>query len=142
MSPWYSGSSQPLYLALICEDPSLHRFQIMLEPDLSTASLHFISTSETNPPDFDNLCFEDYMICEDILVSCGFYDNQDDPYQYQCGEYKGLKSTRFAVISHGGPGAKIILPGIGNEYRLFSCPVSGRFVLLDSSNSVVVLDIF
>ena len=142
MSSWYFGSSQPLYFDMICQGSKLHRFQIILKPDLSTASLHFVNTSELIPHDFEYVFFEDYRICEDTLVSCWFYDDHDDPVQHQCGVYTGLTSTRFAVISHDGPATKMLLPGIGHEYRLFWCPASGRFVLLDSSDSVVVLDFF
>ena len=114
----------------------------MLEPDLSTASLHVINTSELTPHEFDHAFFDDYRICEDTLVSC--WINLDLLPPYQCGVYT---SARFPnTISHGGPAVKMLLPDIGHEYRPFSCPVSGRFVLLvrdDSNNSgAVVLDFF
>ena len=142
MSSWYFGSSHPLYFDMLCQDLKLHRFQIKLKPDLSTASLHFINTSELNSQDFEYVLCEDYRICEDTFVSCWIYDVYDGPDQYQCGIYTGLTSTRFTIVSHDGPEAKMLLPDIGYEYRLFSCPASGRFVLLDSSNSAVVLDFF
>ena len=139
ISSWYSGS---LYFDILCQDSKLHRFQIMLKPDLSTASLHVVNTSELTPHDFGYIFFEDYRICEDTLVSCWvYYDDahQNDP----CGIYTGLTSARFSnVISHGGPAAKILLPDIGHDYCLFSCPASGRFVRLDSSDVVAVLDFF
>jgi hypothetical protein len=146
ISSWYFGSPHPLYFDMLCQDSRLHRFQVMLKPDLSTASLHVINIYELSPHDFNYVTFEDYRICEDTLVSCWIFD--DDllrPYHWQCGVYTGLTSARFAnIISQGGPAAKMLLPDVGHNYRPFSCPASGRFVLLvrdsDNTSSVVVLD--
>ena len=142
ISSWYFGSSQPLYFDMLCQDSKLHRFQVLLQPDLSAASLHVMNISEQTH-DFKYVSFEDYRICEDTLVSCWFH-NDDDSDQYQCGVYTGLTRTRFVVTSRDGRrhAATMLIPGIAHEYHLFSCPVSGRFVLLNSSNSVVVLDFF
>ena len=110
----------------------------MLKPDLRTASLHFInSTSEFG---YFNYIYEDYRICDDTLVSCWFYDDYDDE-PYQCGVYMGLTFNRFHVITQlesydEGPRRR------PNEYHVFSCPASGKFVLLNDRNSVVVLDFF
>ena len=115
----------------------------MLEPDLSTASLHVISASEVTPHNFIYTFFEDYRICEDTLVSCWIRDDPARPEQYQCGVYTGLTSARFSnFISHGGPAAKMLLPDIEYEYVHYLCPASGRYVRMDSSSSVVVFDFF
>ena len=144
ISSWYFGSSQPLYFDALCLDSKLYRFQIFLKPDLSAASLHVINASELTLHDFNYVIFQDYRICEDTLVSCWIY-NDLRPNEYQCGVYTGSMFPCFAnCISHGGPATKMLLPDldIGCKYELFSCPVSGRFVRLDSNNSVVVLDFF
>ena len=141
MSSWYF-TSHPLYFDMLCQDSKLHRFQIMLKPDLSTASLHAIKTSELGPHDFDYVTFQHYRICEDTLVSSWFYENELRD-RYQCGVYTGLTSARFAnVISQGGPAAKMLLPDNRCKCLLYLCPVSGRFVLLYDHNSVAVLDLF
>ena len=140
ISSWYFGSSQPLYFNFVCQDSKLQRFQILLQPDLSAASLHDINVSEQTH-DINYVVFRDYMICEDTLVSCWTYS--DDWDQFGCGAYMGLMSPPFANgISHSGPAAKMLLPGI--EYiSIFSlCPASGRIVHLDNNNSVAVLDFF
>ena len=146
ISSWYFGSSQPLYFDTLCPGSKLNRFQIILKPDLSTASLHVINTFELTPHDFNYVSFQDYRICEDTLVSCwSYYDGGWGGPPSQCGVYTGLTSARFAdVISHGGPAAKMLLPEIGSSKYLshFLCPASGRFVLLDSSDTVAVLDLF
>ena len=149
MSSWYFGSSHPLYFDMLCQDSKLQMFQIMLKPDLSTASLRVINTSELTgyeTYDFDDEFFMDYMICDDALVSCWFHDYQDLPLdEYRWGVYTRLTSARLVnAISHGRPAAKILLPEIGHENRLYFCPASGRFVFLirDGSNSVVVYDFF
>ena len=139
ISSWYFVSSQPLYFDMLCRNSELHRFQIMLKPDLSTASLRVINSYYVTPDDFNYVSFESYRICEDTLVSCFASDGGDR----QCGVYTRLTSAPFAnVISHGGPAAKMLFPDIGHEYRLLSCPASGRFVRLDTNNSVTVLDFF
>jgi hypothetical protein len=110
----------------------------MLKPDLSTASLHFINTFEPSPHDLRNVIFDDYNICEDAVVSLWLRDSP-----FQSGVYTGLTSARFAnIISQGGPAAKMLLPDIGHVYRPYPCPASGRFVLLDASDSVTVYDFF
>jgi hypothetical protein len=114
----------------------------MLKPDLSAASLHAINTSELIPHDIlDYVTFHRYMICEDAFVSCWIYEGPVGvrPHKYHVGVYTELTSARSA--NFGGLVAKI-LPDIGHECHLFSCPASGRFVRLNRNNSVVVLDFF
>ena len=147
ISSWYFGSSQPLYFDMLCQDFKLHRFQILLQPDLSAASLHVINISEQTPHDFNYVVFNDYRICEDSLVSCWtcFDSEQDEEDEFHpgCGVYT---SPPFANgISHGSPAAKIVLlPDVEFEFKsvLFLCPASGRIVYLDNNNSVAVLDFF
>ena len=88
ISSWYFNSSHLLYFDILCRDSKLQRFQIMLNPDLSGASLHLINASELTPHDFDYVFFHDYRIWEDTLVSCWVYEDHQD--QYQCGVYTGL----------------------------------------------------
>ena len=142
--PWYFGFSHHFYFDLLSDDSDVskrHRFQIKLKPDLSTASLHAINTPEITPLDIE-VFFDGYRICEDALVSFWFY-NQDGA--YHCEVYTESTSARLSNISHRGPAAKILfssLPDIGLGYVLYPCPASGRFVRLDASNSVAVLDFF
>ena len=143
ISSWYFSSSRPIYFDMMCPDSKVHRFQVMLKPDLSSASLHVINTYEPTPHDFRHIRYRgDYRICEDTLVFCWMYRDRSR-HQYQCAVYTGLTSARFAnVISHGSPATKMLLPDIGHYDRLFLCPASGRLVCLNSSNSVAVLDFF
>ena len=162
LSSWYFGSSQPLYCDLLGllnsgGDSTLHRFQLMIEPDFSTASLHLINTPEISPLEFRNVYFQDYMICEASLVSCFIYSNRNydsdsshgscqDEYN-QVGLYTGLTTDAFfsnGIIPSDGPAVNMLLPDIGSEYHLFPCPASGRFVRADpsDSDSVAVLDFF
>ena len=144
ISSWYSGSSQPLYFDALCQG-KLHRFQIVLKPDLSTASLRVMNASEPTqaiPHNFDHVIFQDYRICEDSLVSCWkhkYFHRLNERW----GLYTGSWSTRFAYInSQGGPAAEMLLPVIGRNYVFSLCPASGRFVLVDSSSRLAVLDFF
>ena len=148
ISPWYFGSSHPLYFDLLRRDHfdsfrqdskfQRVRMKLNLKPDLSTASLRVINTSELTPHDFDDVFFQDYRVCEDTLVSCWRHGNY-----YQSGVYTQLTSTRFdSVVSQGGPVAKMSSPDDWREYLLYSCPASGRFVLVDGNNTVSVLDFF
>ena len=168
LSSWYFGSSQPLYCDLLGllnsgGDSTLHRFQLMIEPDLSTASLHLTNTPEISPHEFTDVYFEEYMICEASLVSHFMYSNrnydsdsshsslQDQPRKF--GVYTGLTTDAcFAngIISSDGPAVNMPLPDIasGGAYRLFPCPASGRFLrvplVVDSGDrdSIDVLDFF
>ena len=151
ISSWYFGSSQPLYCDLLGPGSTIHRFQIVIEPDLSTASLHVINTPEITPYDFTKVYLPAYMICEDTLVSyfiISNYNRDTRQYQYQTSLYTGL-TTANGIISHSGPAANMLLsdigPGFGPRCSLFPCPASGRFVLqVDSgdSDSITVLDFF
>ena len=141
---WYFGSSQPLYFDSLCRDSKLYRFQITLKPDLSTASLHVINTSDLTPHDFNHVTFQNYTICEDTVVSCWFHASSNWD-QYQLGVYTGLTSARFANdITLGGPATNLgmLLPDIEQVYNLFWCAASGRFVCVYSSSRVAVLDFF
>ena len=134
---WYFGPKSdmffPKYSKVITSE--VYRFQIILKVDLSAASLH-VNSSESRvwPGDFVSLHKQDYRICDDTIVSCWFYIDHDNPGQYNCGVYMGLNFTRFAVISHGGPALEKSFLSSLHHYRLFSCPASGRFVLLDVNN--------
>ena len=131
-----------LTCSLFRHDYILHRFKLIVEPDLSDASLLIIHTSEHIPHDLEIVHFQRYSICDDALVSCWIYDPPDEDL-YQCGVYTGLTYARFAnIISQGGRAAEMLLPDIGSDYRLLSCPASGRFVVLDSSNKIFVHDFF
>jgi hypothetical protein len=149
ISSWYFGSSQPLYCDLLRHDCTLHRFEIMLEPDLSTASLRLIYTSEITPHDFRDVYLPEHAICGDTLVTCylnSSYNLESLQEEYQSGIYTGLTTSRFdnGIISHGGPAAAMSLPDVGREYDLFLCPVTGRFVRVESGDlgSIAVLDFF
>ena len=127
---WYLGSSHPLYFDMLCRDYKLHRFKLIIESDLSDASLHVIISSEPTHCNFLQVFFQNYRICEDALVSCWTAIADDD--DYHPGVYTGLTSARFAnLISYGGPAAMMLLP-LSIDYdscRHSGCPASGRFVL-------------
>ena len=141
---WYFGSLQPLYFGMLCQD-TLYKFQIILKPDLSAASLHVINNSEiTMHRNLNIASSSNYMICEDTLVSfCIHSDPRSNGYQWRCEVYTESISPRLANgISPGGFTGKIVLPDTENDSILFLCPASGRLVRLDSRNSVDVLDFF
>ena len=133
---------------MLCRHSNLHRFKLIVESDLNDASLHVINTFEPTPHNHSEASFQSYRICEDTLVSCWINEWADKydpmPMHYRYGVYTGLTSARFSnLISYGGPAAEMLLPDTGHEdCRLFSCPASGRFVLLTSSHTVSVLDLF
>ena len=146
ISSWYFGSSQPLYCDLVCVDSTIHRFQIIIDPGLITASLRVINSSSISPHNPREVYFPTYMICEDTLVSCFmFYKPDTAAYQNQTvtGLYTGL-TTAYGIISHGGPAANMLLPDIGCTYDLFPCPASGRIVRVECgfSDRIAVLDFF
>jgi len=138
ISSWCFCSTDHLYFDMISlgEDISKrHMFQIKLKSDLSSASLHAINTIDVH--DF----IEGYRICEDTLVSFWFY--YKDGGMHCCEIYTESTSPCFAnVDSRIGP-TKMLLPDIGGlGYVYYPCPTSGRFVRLDTSHSVAVLDFF
>jgi hypothetical protein len=140
ISSWYFGSSHPLYFDMVYhnQDSILHKFKIMLKPDLSAASLQVINTFEATPHNFLYVLFDSYRICEDTFVSC--WINEDDE---QCGVYTGSASAN--IISQGGPAAKMLLSDIRLDLSS-ACPASGKLVCVDDSDSdslnVVVLNFF
>ena len=146
-SSWYFVSSHPLYFDILCRgrrNSKRHRFRIIIEPDLSDASLQLINASELSPPGVDKRVYQRYNICEDTLVSC-WYD-YTNPSQY--GAYIGLTLPRFAhLISHDSPSVIVPLTATRPEYDRSHarslCPASGRFVYLDRAiNRIVVHDFF
>ena len=147
ISSWYFGSSQPLYFDMLCRDSKLHRFKIMLKPDLSTAALHVVITSELTPLNFEIVYLGDYRICEETLVFCWSFDvlryNPPSRRNQYRGVCTGSTSARFSnVTTNDCPAAKMILTEFGLQCKYILCPASGRFVLLDHIDGVAVLDIF
>ena len=133
ISSWYFGSSQPLYFDAFCRDSKLHRFQIILKPDLSTASLHLINTFELTLRE-SNPKFLDYTICEDTLVTCCSYSN------FFNGRWDLFADV--TLTSHTGFSANVLLPDLGYYNMLSWCAGSGRFVGVNSSPFVAVIDFF
>ena len=111
-SPWYFGSPHPLYFDMLCQDSKFHRFKLIVEPDLSDASLHVINTSQLTLREHDYANFQSLRICEDTLVS--LWDSSND-----CRVYSGLTSAHFTADDF----SQWIK---GSNYSL--CPASGRFV--------------
>ena len=137
ISSWYCHPSKPLYFDILCLDSKLHRFQILLDPDLSTASLLVIKISEHTPYDFHYLFSDDYRVCEDTLVSSWLYDYRLEPIIHQYGVYTGSTSTR------SDPAAKMLLPENFRCIRLLRCcPASGRLVFKDINDCISVVDLF
>ena len=140
MSSWYFGSSNPLYFDMICEDSTLHRIQIVLNSDLTSASLNLINSSTLTRSDARHVVTSDYTICEGSTFSCWFddksvlkwYHGSDGIGNDDSGEggiYTGSVITRFALVHP--------VPVIG---RYLSSAASGRVVLEDQNRNFVVLD--
>ena len=118
VSSWYFGSWDSFYFDILYTDSKLQRFKIIIEPDLSDASLHVIKNnmSETISDDLIEsleeyrIC-EGYMICEDALVY--FWNNRET-----WGAYTGLTSAPFTNVVTRNYG-----------YHIDSlCPASGTSV--------------
>ena len=116
LSSWYFGS-ESIYFDIFYADSKVQRFKIVIKPDLSDASLHFINMSEINSEDFMEslgsyrVC-DGYQICEDALVY--LWDNGNCK---AWGTYAGLTSAPFTNIVTRW------------DARFDSlCPASGRFV--------------
>ncbi|KAF8801990.1 hypothetical protein BYT27DRAFT_7173545 [Phlegmacium glaucopus] len=147
-SHWYLGSSQPLYFDVFCKlldsgkvdtDRTVHRFKIIVEPDLHDTSLHLIYTSEVIPNEMANSL--PYMICEDTLVAYWYNPvcTYNMPSTWVC--VTGLTSTSGVAngILHDSPAVEMLLPQHGYAYSL--CPASGKLVHLNSdTDRIFVMD--
>jgi hypothetical protein len=115
VSSWYFGSWESVYFDIFYKDSTLQRFKIVIKPDLSDVSLHFICMSEITSNDLmdyvvvDGVC-NAYMIYEDALVYC-WNDHKG------WGAYAGLTSAPFT---------NIVTRWNGHTDSI--CPTSGRFV--------------
>ena len=122
VSSWYFGSWGSVYFDIFYEDSILQRFKIVIKPDLSDVSLHFINTSEI-PKDFmksleaAGVC-DAYMICEDALVYIW-----NDHMGWRA--YTGLTSAPFTnVVTRW------------NGHTDSICPTSGRFVKFTNNRGI------
>ena len=123
ISSWYFGSSHSLYFDLLCQSSILKRFQIMLKPDLSGASLHVINL-------WTHFSWFQFFILPKIQDLRG----------YPClrSIWSSIYVRSFCHLTRRcsqDVNTRAYAP-------LFSCRASGRFVVQDSSNRVTVLDIF
>jgi hypothetical protein len=139
VSSWYFGSWESVYFDILYTDSILQRFKIIVEPDLSEVSLHFINIFEitgisnelvtSSYGNRDRIC-RGYMICDDALVY--FWNGR------KMGRaYTGLTTaplTNF-VTRYNGQIESI-------------CPTSGRFVYRtddrdhDNRRKIGVVDLF
>ena len=132
VNSWYYKSPESAYFDILYEDSILQRFKLIIEPDLSDGSLHFINKSEFNSDNLLKLyrvC--GYRICEDALVY--FWNNSK-----MWGVYTGLKSAPFTFTN--------LVTQSGHIDSI--CPASGRYVYRtydgdgNIGRSIVVVDLF
>jgi hypothetical protein len=128
---------ESVYFDILYGDSILQRFKLIVEPDLSEVSLHFINISEitgisnelVRSSDGYKIC-DGYMICDDALVY--FWNNRKT-----WGSYTGLTSAPFTnfVTRYNGHIESL-------------CPASGRFVYRtddrdhDDRRKIGVVDVF
>ena len=138
---WYSGPSQPLYFNILCRDSRLLDFEIVIEPDLSDASLHLINASQPS----QNTLPQPYRICEDTFVSCGnmTYQNKGTVHirSMSSSPTNDISPDGHVFLELGGTDSVLDLGpfGIGSNSL---CPASGKFVYLGTMENdlVVVVD--
>jgi len=130
--PWYSCPSQPLYFSVFCSGPGLQHFEIIINPDQSAVSVHFMNISPV-PEDYSGV--GPYNICDDTLVSCS---RESIMFPDTCTIYIG--STSPNINSHPIL-ANVLLSGSQGSVPSL-CPASGRAVYLDRRNNhrLTVLD--
>ena len=110
------------------------RLKIIIEPDLSDASLHLINMSEITEDFLNSLSAtrgRGYRICDDALVYLW-----NTYYRRTWGAYVGLTSAPFTNVVTKW-----------NRYydSLSLCPASGRFIYADVGSErckLVVADLF
>ena len=134
VSSWYFGSLESFHFDILYKDSKLQRFKIIIEPDLSDASLHVVDMSEMFSDDLMEsletiymLC-EGYRICEDSLVCFWNLNNRGT-----WGAYTGLMSTPFT---------NVVTRWTRNEHLKSLCPTSGRFVYCADDGKIIVADLF
>ena len=115
-------------------DSKILRFKIVIEPDLSDASLHLINISEITEDFLKSLSAirgGGYRICDDALVYLW-----DTHYRRRWGVYIGLTSAPFT---------NVVTKWDGYYDSLSLCPASGRFIYANVGSErckLVVADLF
>jgi hypothetical protein len=135
-SSWYLGSWDSVYFDILYTKSRLQRFKLIIEPDLSDASLHVINVSEIISDDFTtslewDIC-NGYRVCEDALV---YFWNIFPDYYTRNKLYIGKVYTR--LIS--APFTNVV--GHCDERVDSLCPASGRFVYA-KGDVIFVVDLF
>jgi hypothetical protein len=131
--PWYLGSWESVYFVIFYTDSKLQRFKIIIKPDLSDASLHFMNTTETISDDLmksleEYTVSDGYRICEGALVYSWDKDNCFEMW----GAYTGLTSAPFTSVVktwrayNGSTSAPNVVPEWNRSVHSL-CPTSGRF---------------
>jgi hypothetical protein len=150
---WYLRPWESVYFDIFYTDSKLQRFKIIIKPDLSDASLHFINTTETISDDFMKstkaykVC-DGYRICDGALVYS--WDNRFEMW----GAYTGLTSAPFtSVVKTWGAYSGSTSAPLNNVRRWSVhslCPTSGRFAYCIANEGdgsfiggrIVVVDLF
>ena len=133
VSSWYFASWDSIYFEILYVDAIVQRFKLIVQPDLSDASLHVMNMTETISDDLMKSLkmgwsCEGYRVCEDSLVY--FWDNLN---RKTWGAYAGSTSAPFNNFFTRWNG------GIDSL-----CPTSGRLVYYsdNSKSGIVVADLF
>ena len=132
---WYAGSSQSIHLGVSTEDLNIHHVEIVIKPDLSDISLHVIHTWQL-APGFQPLLRHQYHIFEDYTHVSQAYVMNDRKGKMH------IWSTSSRPPNVISPESPIILTlSLPRVYAITSsCPASGRFVYVNFSHKIVVLD--
>ena len=135
ISPWYHGSSEPLYFGLM-HNSEIHDFEIVIKPN-GLGSLHLINTCHITPNDIAVIAFpsKPASICENILFS---YLN-DRMHRSLRIHIRPMSSCLSNVILPKGLIAlNLSLPGIEVNHTSL-CPSSGRFAYLGRNDGRKIL---
>ena len=132
---WYAGSLQSIHLGVSTNVSNIHDVEIVIKPDLSDISLHVINTWQV-APGFQPLLRVQYHI---------FEDHTHVSQAYVMNDRKGkmhIWSTSSRPPNVISPESPIILTlSLPRVYAITSsCPASGRFVYVNFSHKIVVLD--
>ena len=136
LSSWCFGCWESIYFGILFSDSKLQRFKLIIKPDFSDASLHFVDMCEIISDGLiDSLdayrCCDGFRICEDALVY--FWNNRKT-----WGAYAGSTSAPFT---------NVVTRWDGHIDSL--CPTSGRFVYCTDDGDgtsinrlIIVVDLF
>ncbi|KAH9478212.1 hypothetical protein JR316_0008665 [Psilocybe cubensis] len=145
---WYSGTTQPFLYDLVnwdsdSETITMRRYEVSLAQDLKSSELIERQAFTFHGPDEPDILFQPSAFNDNSLVTI-FFDFTCDSIKLHTGSFSGPSSpNKDGKLPDPEASETITLvkgEHITKGYAMAFCPISARFLYLDSEKNICIID--